>query len=362
MRTRPALAVIAAVVSVTVLTSGCSSSASHADKSETSKESLVLVDGDSNGYITYDTQREVLTGYTRGGTEQWKERQHFPSDVHCATSCPNAVISASTDMNPGLSKSKAIWKIHGDTTEHSFSTKNLTVHWSSDQTNWIATSESSMIWSLDNRIHTRKFKGGIADSLGRISIDRKTLVVSIQPGSSNRWSAFRFPLEGAHRLTSSTISTKLPGGIGCFSPEHGTAFTTGDKAAEVSLITGGKVRNSEKFTSDCVSSDEATIFGAFSADAESSTQEISISSTNHSKSSIPIHARNGGDIGIFRQCGAFISDQRVTTVSTLGTKQETKIEAHSMLVTHKGYIYSVSPSGTVTQHRIVVDGRSCKIR
>ncbi|WP_311315001.1 hypothetical protein [Streptomyces naphthomycinicus] len=320
----------------------------------------MLADGDSSGYITYDTKHEVLAGYTSDGSEKWRESRYFPTDVHCAGSCPNAVISATPDMNEGESRTHTVWKTGATSTVRSSPSRSLIVHWARDRDTWIATDESSITWSESGRRHTRKFAGGVGDAMGRVSGDGSTLVVSVQTGSAKTWSAYRFRLTGA-RLSPVLVSDALPGSIGCLSPQRESMWTLGDKAVEYDLATGRKLREVPQFLSDCASSRSTTVLGTFSAGTDEARQTISLAPADRSASLRKTVVNSDGEIGVFRDCGVFLSDGRLTTLSADGKRRPTEIGAHSVLTTPDGLIYSVGPSGEPERHRITADDRHCRV-
>ncbi|MFJ9862735.1 hypothetical protein [Streptomyces sp. NPDC101165] len=357
---RQLAALVAAAASATLI-AGCSSSdTGPAAGAPSSQGSLVLVDGDSHGYITFDTDREVLSGYTRDGKKMWQEKRYFPTDVHCAAACPDAAISATVDMNKSASESHVVWKHGESSTTQPFTEKSLVVQWARSKDTWVATSESSIIWSDGGKTHTKPFPKGISDSMGRVSADNTTLLISVQQNSGAPWSAFRFPLTGEH-LSPSSISTGLPGSVGCLSPEQGTMWTLGDRASEFSLTTGKKIRDTAQFASDCASSDTSTMLGAFSASSDESTQEISITSGSRSTPFKKVSVKSAGEIGLFRDCSVLLSNGKLTTFSAQGKKTETEIGAHSLLTLPDGQIYSVGSSGKMEQHTIAAKGRNCRI-
>ncbi|MEU1403635.1 hypothetical protein ABZ471_14925 [Streptomyces sp. NPDC005728] len=318
------------------------------------------MDGDSHGYITFDTEREVLSGYTRDGKKVWQENRYFPTDVHCTTACPDAAISATVDMNKSASETHVVWKLGADSTTQSFPEKSLVVQWARNKDTWVATSESAIIWSDGGNSHTKSFAKGIGDAMGRVSEDNSTLLVSVQENDVASWNAFRFPLDG-ERLSPSSASTGLPGSVGCLSPEQGKMWTLGDKASEFSLATGRKIREVAHFGSDCASSDTSTIVGSFSADSDESTQEISITSGSRSAPFKKVTVKSAGEIGLFRDCGVLLSNGRLTSLSAQGKKTETGISAHSMLTVPDGHIYSIGSSGEVERHTVTTEGRNCRI-
>ncbi|MFJ4526558.1 hypothetical protein ACIP4Y_37610 [Streptomyces sp. NPDC088810] len=320
----------------------------------------MLADGDSSGYITYDTKHEVLAGYTSDGSEKWRESRYFPTDVHCAGSCPNAVISATPDMNERETRTHTVWKTGTASTVRTSPSRSLVVHWAKDPDTWVASDESSITWSESGRLHSKKFAGGVGDAMGRVSDDGSTLVVSVQFGSAKTWSAYRFRLTGA-RLSPVLVSDALPGSIGCLSQQRESMWTLGDKAVEFDLATGRKLREVPQFLSDCASSRSTTVLGAFSAGTGEARQTISLAPADRSAPVRRTSANSDGEIGVFRDCGVFLSDGRVTTLSAAGDRQPTQISAHSVLTTPDGLIYSVGPSGEPERHGITADERHCRV-
>lgn len=363
MSPRKNLITLTPVLICVFLAAGCSSMSSSTDSAgqQSANKSVVLVDGDSNGYITYDTDREVLTGYTSGGTRKWRESRYFPTDVHCAGSCPNAVVSATADTNENESGTHTVWKTADSSTVRSFPDKSLIVHWAMNKDTWVATSETSIIWSDAGKTHTKKFGKGLTDSLGRVSADDSTLVISVQPASAASWSAFRFPLKSKN-LSPSEISTDLPGSVGCLSPEQGTMWTLGNKAYEFDLATGKKIREVSQYSSDCASSRKSTVIGAFSAGTDEASQHIAITSAGASAPLRSVEVESDGEIGVFQDCGVLLSNGRLATLSSTGRKTETEIDAHSALTVPDGRVYSVGPSGKVERHTATADGQGCAIR
>ncbi|WP_437015346.1 hypothetical protein [Streptomyces sp. enrichment culture] len=349
-----------AVVAASVITAGCSTSNTHRAETPSAQGHVVVVDGDSHGYVTFDTEREVLSGYTSDGKKAWQERRYFPTDVHCVSSCPDAVISATAEMNDSGSKTHVIWKRGDGSTTRLVNHKSMVVQWARNKDTWVATSESALIWSDAGRVHRKPFTSGIIDSTGRISEDRSTLLVSVQQAGAAHWSAFRFALTGTH-LSPSSVSTRLPGSIGCVSPSKETMWTLGEKASEFSLTTGKEIRGTAQFASDCVSSETSTLLGAFSADTEESTQEISITSGSRHSPLNKVTVKSAGELGVYRHCGVLLSDGRLASLSPQGKKVETTIPAHSMLTVPGGRIYSVGSSGKVEQHTITAKSGTCRI-
>ncbi|WP_328505868.1 hypothetical protein [Streptomyces sp. NBC_00391] len=359
MRLHKTLAFVAAALSFSVATIGCTSP-STAPTAQSPQESLILIDADSHGYITYDTDSEVLTGYAKDGAEKWRENRFFPTDVHCTLTCPNAAISATVDTNPSQHKTRVIWKGNGRTRTQAFPNKSMIVHWGKDEENWVATSESSLLWSTAGKIHAKKFQEGLADSFGSIADDEKTLIISIQENTSRTWAAFRFTLDSG-QLAPAEISESLPGSIGCLSPHRRTMVTLGENSAEFSLTTGEKIRDLAEFSSDCASSSESTIVGAFSAGSGEATQEISMFPASPSLPPAKVTVNSSGEIGIFRDCGVLLSDGKLASLSAEGKKTETEFDARSMLTAPDGRIYSISSSGKVGQHTISAKGQACRI-
>ncbi|MEU0048925.1 hypothetical protein [Streptomyces sp. NPDC006309] len=322
----------------------------------------MLVDGDSHGFITYDTKHEALTGYTSDGTEKWRESRYFPTDVHCTVSCPDAVISATADMNGRESRTHTVWKTGGTSTVHSSSSRSLVVHWARDQNTWVATDESSVLWSESGHIHTKKFTEGVGDALGRVSADDSTLVVSVQPGSARTWSGYRFRLKGAP-LSPVLVSDALPGSIGCLSAQQETMWTLGKKAVEYGLATGRKIREVPQFSSDCASSASTTVLGTFSAGTDQAQQQqtISLAPANRSAPLRKTVVNGDGEIGVFRDCGVVLSDGRLTILSADGGRHRTQVDAHSVVTTADGLVYSIGPSGKPERHGITAGKRQCRI-
>ncbi|MFJ5772830.1 hypothetical protein [Streptomyces sp. NPDC093094] len=356
---RRVVALLAAAVSV-VPVAGCSDTDGGRPGASAPPSSLVLVDADTHGYLTFDTDREVLRGHTRDGKQVWEEKGYFPADVQCATACPDAAISATADMNRSASGTHVIWKHGGTSTTRSFRDDSLVVQWARNKDTWVATSESAVIWSDHGRTRTKPFTKGIEDSMGRVSEDGSTLVISVQQNGGTSWSAFRFPLTG-NRLSPSPLSVDLPGSVGCLSPENGTMWTLGNRASEFDLVTGKKIRETEQFASDCASSGTSTMLGAFSAQSDGSTQDISITSGSRLAPFEKISVRSAGEIGLFQDCGVLLSDGRLTSFSAGGRADETEISAHSVLTVPDGHLYSIGPSGEVEQHTVTATGGSCRI-
>src|SRR5687767_142132 len=171
MRFQKTLAAVAAALSFSAMITGCTSPPTDPNAQQGSQDSTILIDADSHGYITYDTELEILTGYTTDGTKKWREDRFFPTDVHCSSTCPNAAISATVDTNSSISKSHIIWKVNGKTKTQPSSSKSMVIHWSKDEENWVATSESSISWSISGKIYEKKFQKGLADSFGITSDD-----------------------------------------------------------------------------------------------------------------------------------------------------------------------------------------------
>ncbi|MEU0198193.1 MULTISPECIES: hypothetical protein [unclassified Streptomyces] len=360
MRRNKGLAALAVVAASATITAGCSASGTDRNDTPPAGGHVVLVDGDRHGYITFDTEHEVLSGYTSDGKQAWQERRFFPTDVHCATSCPDAAISATAEMNDSGSETRVIWKHGGGSTTQSFPHKSLVVQWAENKDTWVATSESGLIWSDAGKVHKKSFAKGVSDSMGRISEDHSALLISVQQEGATSWSAYRFPLSG-ERLSPSVISTRLPGSVGCVSPGKGTMWTLGDKASEFSSTTGEKIRGTEQFASDCASSDTSTLLGAFSADTDEPTQELSITSGGRRSPFNEVTVKSAGEIGVYKNCGVLLSDGRLTALSPRGKKVETTIPAHSMLTAPGGRVYSVGSSGEVEQHTITAGAGSCRI-
>ncbi|UXY30674.1 hypothetical protein [Streptomyces sp. HUAS TT20] len=157
------------------------------------------------------------------------------------------------------------------------------------------------------------------------------------------------------------FTTGLPGSVGCLSPEQGTMWTLGDKASEFSLTTGKKIRDTAQFASDCASSETSTVLGSFSATSDESTQEISITSGSRSTPFKKVSVKSAGEIGLFQDCSVLLSNGRLTSFSAQGTTTETHINAHSVLTTPDGRIYSIGSSGKVEQRTITAKGRNCRI-
>ncbi|MFJ6738360.1 hypothetical protein ACIQOU_05510 [Streptomyces sp. NPDC091279] len=358
MRSKTGSAALAAAAAALALTVGCSPTGGDRAATAPPPSSVVLTDADSHGYITFDTDRQVLTGYTHGGKRVWEEDRYFPTDVHCAASCPDAAVSATADMNKSASGTQVLWKQDGHSTTQSFTDKSLVVQWARDKDTWVATTSSGISWSDHGTTHKETFAKGLADSMGRLSADNGTLLISIQENGGNSWSVYRFPLNKAG-LSPSRIATDLPGSVGCLSPEQDTMWTLGDKAFEFNLTTGKKIRDVKKFASDCASSKTSTVLGAFSADPDQSTQEISITSGSRATTFQKVTVRSSGEISVFRDCAVLLSNGKLTTLSARGTKTESEIDAHSMRTLPDGHVYSVAPSGKVAEHRI--DASTCRI-
>ncbi|MFF7049824.1 hypothetical protein ACFY94_15855 [Streptomyces griseorubiginosus] len=356
------LAPIFAAVASATLIAGCSGTDSDTDQvgASSARDSLVLVDGDSQGYITFDTDREVLRGYTRDGKKVWQEQRYFPTDVHCVKACPDAAVSATADMNTSTSQTQVLWKHGGSSTTQSFGQKSLVVQWARNRDTWVATSESGIVWSDRGKIRTQNFPKGISDAMGRLSQDHEELLISVQQNGAKDWSAFRFPVSGG-RLSPSLISTSLPGGVGCLSLDQGKMWTIGDGASEFSLTTGKKIRATGQFASDCAMSDASTVLGAFSASSDESVQDISIASEIRPTSFKTITVKSAGEIGIFQDCGVLLSNGRLTTLSPQGKKKETDVDAHSMTTVPNGDVYSIGRSGKVERHTITADDENCHI-
>jgi hypothetical protein len=361
MALKRSLTTLLAAAATVVLVASCSTGNDRAEAPSSARSNLILVDGDRHGYITYDTERQILSGYARSGKKSWQEKRYFPTDVHCATSCPDAVISATADMNDSESATHIIWKHGDDSATQAFGKRSLIIQWARDSETWVSTSESALTWSIDGKKHTLSIAKGISDSTGRVSEDNSTLLVSIQQNDGGSWRAFRFSLH-ANSVSLSGQFTKLPGNVGCLSPEQGTMWTLGEKASEFSLTTGKKIRDTPQFASDCASSGNATLLGAFSSDTEESTQDISITSGSRANAFHRTTVRSSGEIGLFRNCGVLLSNGRVVSLSAQGQKLETRILAHSALTTSDGSLYTVSPTGEVEQHTILTNGGSCRIR
>ncbi|MCX5424529.1 hypothetical protein [Streptomyces sp. NBC_00078] len=360
MALKRGVAAFVAAAALAALLTGCSTSGADQAGTPSSRGILVLVDGDSHGYITFDTDSEILRGYTHDGKKVWQENRYFPTDVHCTTACPDAAISATVDMNHSASETHVLWKHGESSTAQPFTQKSLVVQWARDKDTWVATSESAIIWSDSGETHTKSFAKGISDSMGRVSADNSALLISVQQNDGAPWNAFRFSLTGEH-LSPSPISTDLPGSVGCLSPAQGTMWTLGDKASEFSLTTGKEIRGTAQFASDCASSSTSTLLGAFSADSDASVQQISITSGSRSTPFKKTTVKSAGEIGIFRDCGVLLSNGRLASLTLQGKKTETKVSAHSMLTVPNGHIYSIGPTGKVEQHTITAKGGNCRI-
>ncbi|MCF3174892.1 hypothetical protein IPZ61_16400 [Streptomyces sioyaensis] len=359
---------IIAVMAIGVLTaclSGCSTPVAPSHTAP-AKSSTILIDGDSAGYVTYDTDREILTGHRADGRRAWRKKGIFPSEAHCMSTCPDAVVSAPANMNPGNSNSRTYWITSKGSTRRTFSDKKFTIHWARDSGTWIASSGNSLAWSNDGKMRSKKFSSDIAETQARISVNQKSLIVSVHPRSlpHKKWKAFSFHVDaqGNRAVPTPTESKPLPGPVACISAERNSVLTAGANPVEFDLSTGKAVTKLGKFLSDCASSKDGEILGTFSMGTNKRKQEIRLKTRDTSDARAAKAVTDGdGEIGIVRDCGVYISDGRLATLTTGGRVKKSKIRASSLLTIPNGSIYTVEEKGNVNRH-LIAAGTECQVR
>ncbi|MFI9742637.1 hypothetical protein [Streptomyces sp. NPDC052494] len=364
MRSRTGLAA-AALLIVPVL-AGCSTgdgSSAPTAAEESAENRFLLVEGDTAGYITFDTEKEILTGFRSDGTRSWTHSGNFPSNIQCLDRCPDAVISAPVSENPGQKKSLAIWKHGGETTVKEFATGRLDVHWSAGPDDWIATVGSSVTWSDGARQQSLSLPGELKDSMGTQSADGRTLAVSVATGdeSAPRWSAYLFDVPGGTAGRPRLTADHLPGSVGCLDPAADRAATVGEKPALFTLGSGRRVRDLGDFSSECAMSRSATVFGTYSAGrGPEDTQSVQVTENTGSRTA-KAGTSSGGGLGATGGCGVFLSEGRLAAMAPTGAAERSEVPAVGLRTLPDGDVYALAGDGTVTRHRVVATGSDCSV-
>ncbi|MFD9205703.1 hypothetical protein ACFVZM_05420 [Streptomyces sioyaensis] len=364
MKLQHPIITVMAIGALTACLSGCSTPAASSHTAR-AKSSTILIDGDSAGYLTYDTDREILTGHRADGRRVWHKKGIFPSEAHCLATCPDAVVSAPADMNPGNSNSQAYWITGKGSAHRAFSDKKFTVHWARDSGTWVASSGNSLVWSSDGKMRSKRFSPGITEAQARISVNQKSLIVSLHPRSRPhaKWKAFSFHVDARRdrAVPPPTESKPLPGPVACIS-ERNSVLTAGANPVEFDLSTAKVVTKLGKFVSDCAASKGGEIIGTFSMGTNQRKQEIRLKTRHTSVAKAAKAVTDGdGEIGIVGDCGVYISDGRLATLTTSGRVKESKIRASSLLTIPNGNIYTVEDKGKVNRH-LISAGTECQVR
>ncbi|MFE7599113.1 hypothetical protein [Streptomyces sp. NPDC057494] len=324
---------------------------------------FLLVEGDTAGYITFDIERETLTGFRSDGTRTWTHSGHYPSDIRCLSRCPDAVISAPLSENPGQKKSLAIWKYAGRTTVKEFTADRLDIHWSSGPDRWIATVDSSVTWSDGPRTGSLSLPGAVKDSMGTQSADRRSLAVSVATGddSAPRWSAYLFDVSGPKAGRPRLAADHLPGAVGCLDPTADRAATVGENSALFTLGSGRKVRDLGTFSSECAMSRGVTVFGTYAAGQDQQDrQSVSVTGNTGNRTS-RAGTSSGGGLGAADSCGVFLAEGRIAAMPPTGTVTRSEIRAAALRVLPDGDVYALATNGTVTRHRVGAAENDCSV-
>ncbi|MGV9692419.1 hypothetical protein ACWDUX_25310 [Streptomyces sp. NPDC003444] len=360
MRTRLA----SAVLLIVPVLAGCSTSDEPVSAAGgTAEKRFLLVEGDTAGYITFDTREEVLSGFRSDGTRAWSHSGNYPTDIHCLTQCPDAVITAAVSENPGQKKSLAIWKSGGKTVSKEFGTGRLDVHWSSGPEDWIATAGPSVTWSNNGRKQSLQLSGEIMDSMGTQSADGRSLAVSVATGdeSAPRWSAYLFDVPGRKADRPRLVADRLPGSIGCLDPAADRAATVGEKPALLTLRTGRRVRDLGDFSSECATSRGATVVGTYAVgQSEQDSQSVQVTENDGDRTARAVTS-SGGGLGAADGCGVFLSEGRIAAMPPTGGAARSEIGAVGLRVLPDGKVYALAADGTVSRHRVVSTGSGCAI-
>ncbi|MFD4318392.1 hypothetical protein [Streptomyces sp. NPDC058548] len=364
MRMRIRLAA-AALLIVPVL-AGCSADdgpTTPAVSGDPVENRFLLVEGDTAGYITFDTEQEKLTGFRSDGTRAWTHSGNFPSDIQCLNQCPDAVISAPVSENPGQKKSLAIWKYRGETTVKEFAAGRLDVHWSSGPDNWIATVGPSVTWSDGAGKRSLDLPGELKDSMGTQSADGRSLAVSVATGdeAAPRWSAYLFDVPGRTPGSPRLAVDHLPGSVGCLDPAADRAATIGEKPALFTLGSGRRVRDLGDFSSECAMSRSTTVFGTYAVgQAEQDAQAVRVTGNTGNRTS-QAGTSSGGGLGATSGCGVFLSEGRIAAMPPTGGAERSEVRAVGLRVLPDGDVYALAADGTVTRHRVVTAGSGCSV-
>ncbi|MET9429551.1 hypothetical protein [Streptomyces sp. NPDC003036] len=321
----------------------------------------LLVEADAHGYITFDTEREVLQGFRSDGTHAWKHSGHFPSDIQCLTRCPDAVISAAVTENPKQKKSAAIWKQGIRTSVKEFEAARLDVHWSSGPDDWVATDGERVTWSAGGE--EQSLTGGLKDAMGVQSADGGSLAVSVATGSdaAPRWSAYLFDVGGRHAGPPRLVADHLPGALGCLDRAGDRAATIGERPALFTLGTGRKVRELGDFSSECAMSRTTTVVGAYAVGkSEQDAQAVRVTANTGDRTAEAVTS-SGGGLGASGDCGVFLSEGRISTMSPTGQPSSSEIRATGLRVLPDGLTYALGPDGKVTRHRAAGTGSACAV-
>ncbi|MFF8839134.1 hypothetical protein [Streptomyces sp. NPDC015130] len=364
MRMRTRLAAVALLI-VPVL-AGCSAGdggTTEKAAEEAVENRFLLVEGDTAGYITFDTEKETLAGYRADGTRAWTHSGNFPSDIQCLTRCPDAVISAPVSENPGQKNSLAIWKRDGKTTVKEFPAGRLDVHWSSGPENWVATVGPKVTWADGAGTGSLSLPGELKDSMGAQSADGRSLAVSVATGeeSAPRWSAYLFDVSGKAAGRPRLAADHLPGSVGCLDPAADRAATVGEKPALVTLGSGRRVRDLGEFSSECAMSRSTTVFATYAAgQGQQDTQSVQVTGNTGNRTA-RAGTSSGGGLGAAEGCGVFLSEGRLAAMPPTGGAALSEVRAAGLRVVSDGGVYALAPDGTVARHRVVTADGGCTI-
>ncbi|MFE7841323.1 hypothetical protein ACFU53_36320 [Streptomyces sp. NPDC057474] len=345
------------------LVTSCSLSSSDT-KNEREIVSTTIVDADSHGFLTYNFQNGELKGHFKNGKASWAEKVTNLGEIHCARACPDAAYSTNSQEDSGPIGSSFVWRMQGEVVRKSFKDPEVNLYWSSGPADWVAADSHSLLWSSRGKDSSLPVKAGTNAPQGSLSSNGRLLSVSTARGdlTNSPWSGFLFDLSDGHPEKPHTISTGLPGPLGCLSTRPKYGITLGNDSQQVSLTNGKKLRSHRDFASECFTDGSHVISGKYTASENGNTQQILLQNITDSHSEAATTVATGdARISMYGDCGVLVSDGTVRLLDSSSTTLDTKVRAQDAVTVTDGTVYVVSADGKSAQYTLSSQGGKCTL-
>ena len=326
---------------------------------------VIITDADSKGVVTYDSQKEILRGYFRDGRLAWQEKDVFPGEVHCASSCPDAGFSVNEASKSGSSPSEFVWHSGRQRRTIPFTQPDVNLYWTSGPDEWIATDGNGLLWATGGKTHRLPIKGGVHEAQGRTSEGGARIAISVAQGAqgNNSWKFFLFDVRNGRTKEPRIVSSALSGPVGCLSDASDTALTLGAEPAAIRLSTGRTIKKYDKFSSECSLNGSEAVSGSSSAGASGTLRELRMMNLAAPESAPALATAHGDSrISVSRGCGVFVSRGTVGLLTAKAGTRTTGIPAQDALALDDGTLYAAKADGSAQVFRVTSGQGTCTVR
>lgn len=322
----------------------------------------VIADADPHGFVTFDSATDQLRGYTHDGELRWTENDVRPGEVHCAEACPDAGFSVQSPKGFAAGTSSMIWRTGKNArTEQNVNDPSVNLFWTAGPDRWVATDSTGISWN-DGDKQSERNSGWTAGAHGKVSLDGKSVLVSVPDGESAEaaWNGFLIRIDGTRPGPPKPISRELPGPVGCLSPEGTWGVTLGRESQRVSLPEGSTLKTFGTFASECVANDDLVFSGEYEADEGGGKQKLEMRS-------VPTDAKAGATafgssrISLHGECGVFISRGILSSLTLGADTRPTNHRVQDAVVVDDGTVLAITHDGKPKKFHLRRTAEGCLI-